>query len=130
MLPDYSDIRELTDREPVWYTTGGVPRYREFHPSMLGVYDKYAVLKLVGCQACGDTFLIGVGVPRHTFPLGTPVEWTLEKLLEADACGDPPRHGCVGDTMSVDEYNNLEGWVREGSDWKRVKTKGQPPVYD
>jgi hypothetical protein len=48
VLPKYEDILALAERagagEPLWADENGVPRFAKFHPDLLGVYDRYAVL--------------------------------------------------------------------------------------
>ena len=82
MLPDYSDIRSRITEEPTWFDARGVPRYGEFSPRMLGVYDMYALLAEIECQMCHNS---------------------LERLIKGFSYGDPPRHGgCAGETMTSD----------------------------
>ena len=123
MLPDYADIRALTDRAPDWFDGDGVPRYAPFTPDMLGVYDKFAVLVTIGCQGCRTTFLVGTGVPSYSLWGGEPKMWTLPELAENFHYGDPPRHGgCVGETMQCEDYRIVEAWeMRRGEyEWVRV----------
>jgi len=54
----YNDILELTDREPVWWTEDGVPRFCEFHPDdASNIYATEVVLLEIACQECGRRFL-------------------------------------------------------------------------
>ena len=55
MYPVYADLREKLGA-PSWHDKHGVPRHCEFHPTMLDVYDDWAVMMEVECQACGKTF--------------------------------------------------------------------------
>ncbi|MHB1852933.1 MAG: hypothetical protein ACYCU6_12290, partial [Acidimicrobiales bacterium] len=125
MLPSYADIRALTDAEPVWYGDNGVPRYAPFHPRLLGVYDKIAVLAEIKCQSCAALLLVGRGTPLHTFhvPLGQieVVQHSLEKLARGFVFGDPPRHGCpgAGETMGCIERRIVEAWERVDLGWVR-----------
>jgi hypothetical protein len=108
VLPDYSDIRSRITEEPTWFDARGVPRYGEFSPRMLGVYDMYALLAEIECQMCHETFLIGEGAPRHDFSAlahggGAVTSNSLERLIKGFSYGDPPRHGgCAGETMTSD----------------------------
>ena len=78
MYPIYRDLRDKLG-EPIWHDEHGVPRYAEFHPSLLGIYDDWAVLFVVRCQSCGMCFDCASGLatmselsrypgkPRFTF---------------------------------------------------------------
>lgn len=125
MLPSYSDIRALTDAQPLWFDRNGVPRYAPFHPSMLGVYDRFAVLAEIECQSCGERFAIGEGRPKHVIHMvrGEPeiIEQDLEKMARSFVYGDPPRHDCPGggETMSCVERRIVEAWARVDLEWVR-----------
>jgi len=125
MLPNYEDIRALTDAEPVWYGDNGVPRYAPFEPRLLGVYDKIAVLAEIECQSCAALLLVGRGSPLYTFRSAfgkwEVVQHSLEKLARGFVFGDPPRHGCpgAGETMSCVERRIVEAWERVGFEWVR-----------
>jgi len=58
----YQLYEDITKRlgEPLWYDDHGVPRYDEFHPSMLDVYADFAALSEIACQSCGRRFKVGV----------------------------------------------------------------------
>jgi hypothetical protein len=127
MLPDYADIRALApDREPDWWDNDGVPRYAPFHPDMLGVYDRWAILAEIGCQGCDRRLLVGCGWSiydryRYARAGDPPVEPpTLARLAETFGYGDPPIHRCIGDTMSTYPTRIVQAWSRtSGSDWAR-----------
>lgn len=115
MLPDYDDIRKAAgDKTPLWYDGNGVPRYAPFTPQMLGIYDDFALLVEIKCQSCGEHFLVGEGWTRHHILMAKGeveiVTRTLRKLAENYHYGDPPRHGCVGDTMGCIEVRIVEAW--------------------
>lgn len=136
MHPAYSDITSRIDEEPMWYDEHGCPRYGEFHPMALGVYDQYAVLGEVECQACGVRLFIGQGYTQFNHELGFYIyrvgqvldldidalvskkklaaafSWTLEDILEGWGWGDPPRHDCVGDAMSCIVVGIRQVWTR------------------
>lgn len=131
MLPDFADIRSRITEEPTWYDGQGTPRYGPFHPEDLGVYDDCALLAEIACQDCGRRFLVGEGSspmdrvrrdaeykgatsenpPDHpgpwTFHAGIFLTWWTEKFHY----GDPPRHGCVGDTMNSEPLRIVEAWM-------------------
>jgi len=124
MKSDYADILALTDQEPLWFTKDGVPRYASFHPKMLGVYDRSAVLARVACQSCGAEMLIGDGAPAltlHSLSKGEVAEITIERFATRWTCGDPPRHNCLGagETMGAVELEIVEAWERIDFDWQR-----------
>jgi len=128
MLPEYEDILALADRagvKPFWWDEHGVPRFAPFHPSMLGVYDYYAVLAEVVCASCDKRMLVGIGRPKMELKNGL-VEWDLPSVVDiVEAWGDPPRHdftpghGCAGETMSVKEVKVLETWAQVDFEWVR-----------
>ena len=126
MLPKYEDILALAERagagEPVWHDEAGVPRYAKFHPDMLGVYDRYAVLVELTCASCGKVVLAGLGRPKVELAWpGKPVQNTLADVVGlGEAWGDPPRHDlpggerCAGETMSCGRVRVLEAWEQGG----------------
>ena len=69
------------------------------------------VLLRIACQLCGEKF--DVEMHSHVWcPIGHP------KKLHY---GDPPIHGCIGDTMNCEDLAVLEAWHREPlGDWERV----------
>jgi len=128
MLPAYSDIRALTERKPDWYDARGVPRYARFHPSLLGVYDRMAVLVEIECasESCGKRLLVGDGLPQHNFVLHRPgdvefIENKIERFVEGWSFGDPPRHDCPGggETMVCNEVRIVEVWEQLDFEWRR-----------
>lgn len=122
MLPDYDDIKDAIDREPLWYDGHGVPRYQPFSPTMLGVYDNFAVFAEIACQNCRRVFYVGVGACRIAFAAGVPTKNSLAGLVNRYHYGDPPIHGCVGDTMNSVAYRVLEAWEHTKAtnwEWRR-----------
>lgn len=114
MKPAYKDILALTDRSPIWWDENGVPRYAPFHPSMLGVYDQFAILAEIACQSCPALLLVGKG--------STCLETqALPELVAGFIYGDPPRHNCpgAGETMSSEEVRVVEAWEKERFEWVR-----------
>ena len=141
MYADYEDITSRINEPPLWYSENGVPRYGDFHPSKLGVYDKFAILVQIECQDCSQMFQVAWGMPRYTFPMifegdkqdkdEPEVEeskvyirlWNLQRMCEEFHYGDAPRHGCVGDTMNSIPHRIVEAWERGGNlglEWKRI----------
>ena len=144
MYPLYKNLRERLG-EPIWHDAEGVPRYAPFEPSLLGIYDRWAVLFVVECQACQKHFKCAAG----TDPLVDAIrrdptrqwdEGDFEKLKEPMTAignilgwGDAPWHNakgeedkfdgqCAGTTMSTDVVAILEVWHRPScSDWERFE---------
>lgn len=127
MLPDFDDIIALTERRPDWYDAAGTPRYRDFTPDMLGVYDRFAVYAVIACQACRQMFRVGVGYTHenlHAVLLGDEEHMlnTLESIAGGFHYGDPPRHGgCSGETMNCDDLRIIEAWEKSRGRWARVR---------
>lgn len=132
MKPSYPDIVELGDAAgigPEWFDEHGVPRFRPFHPSLLGVYDTFAVLARVRCQEarCRRQMLVGVGWDRidlRAVLAGKQPDdcvRSLGRLASGFDYGDPPRHDCpgAGETMGSDLDRLLEVWERPDLDWCR-----------
>ena len=124
MLPDYWDILEAIDAEPLWYDGSGVPRYAPFIPSMLGVYDAFAVHARIACQGCRRPFEVARGWTSRWFAPGAEmgtselVRPTLDELVRGFRYGDPPRHGCGGDSMQSVGLRILAAWSNSpGRDW-------------
>lgn len=129
--PKYDDILERITEAPTWYDECGTPRYGEFKPNALGVYDDLAVLLAIECQECGAIFKVGLGRPRIQVFLDTPEEeikpMSLTRFSQTVIYGDPPRHdfsrrgACHGgDTMSAIERQVLEAWEEIDFEWVRV----------
>lgn len=132
MLPKYEDILAVAKRanagEPIWYDENGVPRYAPFHPDLLGVYDRLAVLAEVTCASCGQFMLVGLGRQRIEITGTTLTKYDLADVAAiVEAWGDPPRHDlpsgerCAGETMSCSRVRVVEAW-EQGDDfeWERV----------
>jgi hypothetical protein len=132
MLPNFSDITSRIAEPPTWFDTQGTPRYGEFRPEALGIYDDFAVLVEIECQSCGQSFCIGCGGTtidtRAVAYGGQIVKRTLEELAAHFAFGDPPRHDaayghgaerCAGETMSCNEIGVVQAWRRVDHEWVR-----------
>lgn len=142
MFPAYRDILDLADacgKTADWFDEHGVPRFRPFHPSMLGVYDCFALLARVRCadRYCGAEILVGVGWQKiDLFALVTGREDSVVRSVEALVAGfdlgDPPRHDCpgAGERMFCDLAEIVEVWERPGAgEWvRRADLEG--PVAD
>lgn len=114
MHHNYRDILDRVNDEPTWYDSNGVPRFGKFEPGMCpNIYSSHVGLFLIACQDCGKRFRVEMHADifdqRISFP---PAKWHY---------GDPPIHGCVGDTMNCDDLAVLEFWTKVKFDWKRNK---------
>ena len=110
MHHDYRSIRTRIAGEPKWFDANGVPRYEVFRPQDCpNIYARQVVLLSIACQACGQQF--DVEMHGHWF---APIESPRELHY-----GDPPAHGCVGDTMNCEDLEVLQVWHHERFDWCR-----------
>jgi hypothetical protein len=117
MLPAYDDIKDAAKPlEPIWYTAEGVPRYRAFTPSMMGIYDRYVVYYEIACQSCFVKFNVAEGWSSR---VATGPACFSKKIIPNLHFGDPPSHNCVGDTMNCYDLQVLEFWRREPWEWTR-----------
>lgn len=114
---------DITDKlgEPKWYDDKGVPRYKKFHPSVVSnIYAKKVAFLEIACQACGEKFKVAVHYGNNN--IYKEFELPSAKGIKSFHYGDPPVHGCVGDTMNVDTVKILEFWQKaENLNWKRNK---------
>ena len=123
MHRSYRDITSRISEEPKWWDENAVPRYDDFNYRDLGVYIRYAILAEIACQSCHKRMKVGVGYEQHQitshFKDGehcfTAVPTDIVKEANNFAWGDPPNHGCVGDTMGAVETAILQVW-QEGPD--------------
>lgn len=117
MKHSFEDIRDSIPEEPSWYDFNGTPRYGRFHPDMCpDIYTRHVVYMRIECQCCRKEFLVemhtGFWEPHTKLP---PKEWHY---------GDPPWHGCTGDTMNCTDVEVMEVWKRDLGDtnsWVRYK---------
>ena len=109
----YDDITSRIGDPPLWWDSNGVPRFDPFKPRMCpNIYTHEVGLFLIACQYCGERFEVemhtDIFAHRSKVP---PSKWHY---------GDPPNHGCVGDTMNCEDIAVLEFWTRDGlEEWKR-----------
>jgi hypothetical protein len=112
MLPSYGDIiRAAEGKKPLWYMDTGVPRFEPFKPSMVGIYHRYVVYYTIACQACHVEFNVTESWDERSRPC-------FSKELKNLHFGDPPYHGCVGDTMNCDDIEILEFWRFHSKDFE------------
>jgi len=137
MYPLYQDLRERLG-EPLWHDQNGVPRYAPFEPDLLGIYDTWACLFVVQCQACRRQFDCATG-----YDLTGDISWILRSSKEEledgfalrddanammerfMAWGDAPWHDddnqCAGTTMTTYIVDIKELWHRSDREWQRVE---------
>ena len=111
--------------EPLWYDNHGVPRYEPYHPMKGGVYARISVLYTIECQDCAKKF--DVCSEWNYFWYGPEFkEPDLDLFITQLHYGDPPNHGCIGDTMNCVDLYVKEAWenfeIKEGPNmwrWRR-----------
>lgn len=138
MHDSYRDIYERIAEPPTWYDRNGCPRWGTPAPRL------HKFMGRIRCQHCHREFLVCMADAVYTIDLDamvgraasekegfkgpltdgniTQVPWSGEGdllnryALDADwHYGDPPNHGCAGDSMnSIPEYE----WDDE---WEEVK---------
>ncbi len=109
----YEDIISRIKEEPTWYDNNGTPRYGEFHPDKCpSIYSSHVGLFRILCQDCNKSFM----VEMHSSIWGFRAEHPPQKWHY----GDPPIHGCVGDTMNCFAIEVREFWTKESlREWER-----------
>jgi hypothetical protein len=115
MHSNYEDITSRIKEVPAWYDSNGAPRYGKFTPDMCpDIYANQVVLLEIACQLCGAKFLVEMngGV------------WNNLENPKKLHYGDPPAHGCTGDTMNCEDIAVIEVWHKSWArkvPWKRIK---------
>ncbi|HIJ67457.1 MAG TPA: hypothetical protein HPP87_04610 [Planctomycetes bacterium] len=128
MKEAYRDILERISEEPKWYDANGCPRYGDFSPDKCpNIYAREAVLLRISCQECGRHFDVELHSDIYSRGMAEALRMWQDKAKRGDKnnwppihYGDPPCHGCVGDTMNCNDERILEFWVKEDFDWKRM----------
>ena len=114
MNRDYSDL--LAGRVPTWCDDNAVPRFVEFHPNLCDVYARVVALIEIECQNCGKKFVVA---REFTCPPSAVFEHDPVLLADRLHYGDPPNHGCIGDSMNSIPKRCIEMWLRD-PEWHRV----------
>lgn len=123
MKADYADIRSRITEQPTWFDKAGTPRYGEFSPgSTPSIYADEAALVLIECQACAATFRVAFDCDKQQTILRNVPTLAARISDGAIGYGDPPRHGCSGDTMTSNAVSVLEYWRKDRFDWVRDPT--------
>lgn len=106
MHNNYHDITSRIADQPVWWDSNGVPRYDEFTPAACpDIYSCAVALLTITCQDCGQAFNVEMHLPVISDRPFVPRRWHY---------GDPPNHGCVGDSMNCVDSVVIEAWDRSG----------------
>lgn len=118
MHQHYHDILALTDRKPVWWQEGGIPRFCEFAPQELpDIYADEAAILLIKCQACGEKFYVSMSTNQST-RFGTALrnangnneralaaqdKYSIAARIRAGTLhwGDPPNIDCCASGASM-----------------------------
>jgi hypothetical protein len=129
----YLDIRSRIKEEPKWHDCHGVPRYDVFHPGLSpNIYAEEVVLLEISCQDCHTRFLVEMNwsvmeqiFNRHSESFSSVMRnWLKEEdkgHFPPVHYGDPPGHGCVGDTENCYDLRIVQFWKRGNThDWKRI----------
>lgn len=103
MHASYQDITSRIPEAPQWWDANGTPRYGAFTAHLCpDIYAQQVVLLEIACQDCQRHFLVAMhGSLWHNLPHPQTLHY-----------GDPPSHGCVGDTMNCEDLAVREVWVR------------------
>lgn len=111
MLRSYADILERLG-VPKWWDDQGAPRYCDFHPEHCGVYDVYVAFLTIQCQlpACGRRFDVASSIRAIPMVPEGEIVWPTDDDAGSFHYGDPPPHGCIGDTMNCETVKVLAVW--------------------
>lgn len=128
----YNDIISRIKEKPEWYDQNGTPRYDKFsYDDMPNIYSTEALLVKIKCQDCGMEFMVGMcfcEMDKLYNPRASSYEEDIKGYLKGKKMwrhwfpvhyGDPPSHGCAGDTMNCIDVQIVEFWKRERFDWVR-----------
>lgn len=120
MKHHYHDIIERAG-PPDWWDQNGTPRYGPFDgkESSPDIYARAVALAEIRCQACGKHFIVQMSLNAYTYYTQYGREVDAACLPNFPDChlgawhyGDPPAHGCVGDTMNSEPVRIIEYWDR------------------
>jgi len=111
MHTSYADMTSQIATPPRWWDANGVPRYVPFSPHLCpDIYAEQVVLLGITCQECERPFSVAL---HGSLWAALPHPRTLHY-------GDPPFHGCIGDTMNCTDRVVLQVWARAiGDAWRR-----------
>ena len=111
MKENYEDIKSRITELPAWYDENGTPRYGEFSVDRCpNIYSNYVGLFLISCQRCDQRFTVEMSAGYFDSRSDImPAKWHY---------GDPPIHGCVGDTMNCNDLRVIQFWIRTNGTWE------------
>ncbi len=127
MKAEYEDITKRIQELPLWWDSDGVPRYDSFIPDMCpDIYADEVLLIEISCQSCNQRFhveqhwsimsVIAKNIPRPSDYMKGEDKGELSRIHY----GDPPRHGCIGDTMNCWDLRVVQFWRHDNSrNWIR-----------
>lgn len=117
MNQEYKDIISRLGA-PLWWDECSVPRYEAFTPDQCNdIYADEVCLLEIGCQHCGEKFLVAVSWDRTDGILQNYPTLTGRVKAGLIHWGDPPLHNCIGDTESCDDLRVIEFWVKDRINW-------------
>lgn len=122
----YEDIKSRIKEVPQWYDDNGTPRYCKFHPDMLpDIYASESILLKIECQYCRKKFLVAMGWSKQDEFFGKKMGFSeMLRIKHIPGYGDPPIHGCIGDTETSDTLKIVEFWKKNFNtnyEWTRIK---------
>ncbi|KKL12522.1 hypothetical protein LCGC14_2534920 [marine sediment metagenome] len=135
MHESYEDIRSRIKEKPSWYDENGVPRYGDFAPDKSpNIYADEVMLLQIACQNCSGQFKVEMNFSKADEmmvgrqPRGFSDEirfWKDHGKMRGNwppvHYGDPPNHGCIGDTMNCIDLRVSQLWIRTNKrDWHRL----------
>lgn len=135
----HNDFKDITEKmgKPVWYDALGYPRYSQFRPNETSnIYADVVIYYRIACQSCREQFMVAdsytvydlwstkkfidykekvkmkddEAISDHILPFFKSL--SAEDFSWFIHYGDPPSHGCVGDTMNCEDLNVVEFWLR------------------
>lgn len=125
MHESYIDITSRIEEPPTWFDENGVPRYGKFTPHRCpNIYNNVIVLFEIACQDCGRRFSVEMSGERPMKGWKPEYDHFYHPLVVTSELhyGDPPAHGCVGDTMNCLDIRVLAVYKRtRRMDWRRQR---------
>ena len=126
MKASYEDITRRIIELPLWWDSDGVPRYDPFTPNLCpNIYASEVLLIEISCQSCNQRFhveqhwsvmeTITKNIPKFSDYLKETYQGELSRIHY----GDPPIHGCTGDTMNCWDLRVIQFWKKDDFNWIR-----------
>jgi len=139
MKSNYEDIYMAASEgkllEPVWFDENGCPRFAVFTPELCpDIYAQEVILLEIACQDCHKKFLVQMSNwawKRVECSFARRMsQYVKDKKLGVWSplhYGDPPNHGCIGDTMNCYDLRVVEFWDKS---WERDNTWLRHPEFE